>query len=194
MQVWTREIWPGGEVMGKAEYHLSRAELEEGWLALAPPSKSTGEVHCVVIRNPDGTRSQPSRATLDPKLGLVGDRWSAGSAKPTMQIAVMRTDVAHLIANGQPPALFGDNLLIQMDLSSENLPHGTAVRVGTALCVVSTEPHNACNRFAQRFGLPAMAITADKRWRDHHLRGIYLTVLEAGVVSPGDAVVVEQRP
>jgi len=194
MREWTGQNWPGGDLVGKAQCHLSRAELEEGWCNLPTPPRNAGEVFTVVVRCPDGTRRQPSRATLDPNQGLEGDRWAEGSADPKMQLAIMRADVAHLIANGQPPALFGDNLLVQLDLSEDNLPTGTILRIGTARCVVSAEPHNGCNRFAQRFGLAALALTADKRWRNDHLRGIYLTVITAGEVGPGDAIVVEQRP
>jgi len=111
-----------------------------------------------------------------------------------MQVSIMRADLAHIIANGQPLALFGNNLLVDMDLSSQNLPVGTTLLVGTARCVVSPEPHNACSLFSKRFGHPALVLTADKRWRDQNLRGLYLTVIEAGEVGPGDSISVVQRP
>ena len=34
---------------------------------------------------------------------------------------------------------------------------------------------------------------SDKRWRDQHLRGIYLTILQAGDVAPGDEITVMQE-
>jgi len=105
-----------------------------------------------------------------------------------MQVAIMRVDVAHLVAGGQHPATFGDNLLVDLDLGVDHVPPGTHLRVGTALCVVSEEPHNGCNQFARRFGNAALRLTADKRWRDQHLRGIYLTILKAGQVGPGDQI------
>jgi len=105
-----------------------------------------------------------------------------------MQVAIMRVDVAHLIAAGQHPALFGDNLLVDLDLSTEHVPPGTRLRVGTAECVVSEEPHNGCSQFSQRFGPAALRLTADKRWLHQRLRGIYLTILKSGDVAPGDPI------
>jgi MOSC domain-containing protein YiiM len=180
--------------VGDPQRHLTRAKLEARWMALSSPNSETGEVLSIVIRQPDGTRVQPSIGRLDPEQGLIGDRWTEGKADPSMQVAVMRADVAHIIANGQSPALFGDNLLVDMDLSRGNLPPGTVVSVGTARCVVSAEPHNGCSLFSQRFGHAALALTADKRWRDQNLRGLYLTIMEAGDVGPGDRMVILEPP
>ena len=59
------------------------------------------------------------------------------------------------IANGQPLFLFGDNLLVELDVSPANLPTGTRLQVGTALCEVTPKPHTGCGKFAARFGQDA---------------------------------------
>lgn len=45
---------------------------------------------------------------------------------------MMESQVAQLIANGQPLGLFGDQLLAELDLSRENLPVGSQLEVGGA--------------------------------------------------------------
>ena len=125
---------------------------------------------------------------------MTGDAWSRKPApKPDAQIAIMRADVASLLANGQPLDLFGDNLLVELDLSRANLPTGSRLRVGAALLEVTPEPHNGCRKFRQRFGDAALRLTADPRRREERLRGIYAKVVEPGEAAVGDAIEVLSR-
>lgn len=121
--------------------------------------------------------------------GLEGDRW-AGRENPkrASQITVMRADVARVIANGQPLSLFGDNLLVELDLSRENLPDGTRLQIGTAVCAVTPKPHNGCSKFGARFGQDALLVLACDEFSSWRLRGIHVEVLESGELSPGDRV------
>jgi MOSC domain-containing protein YiiM len=54
-----------------------------------------------------------------------------------MQLAVMQQDIADLIANGQPLTLFGDNLFLELDLSTGNLPIGSRLQAGRAILEVT---------------------------------------------------------
>ncbi len=87
----------------------------------------------------------------------------------------------------------GDNLLIDLDLSSENLPTGSRLRLGGALLEVTPKPHNGCLKFKQRFGGDALRLTAIPRYHDLHLRGIYMKVVEAGDVAVGDPIEIVAR-
>ena len=97
---------------------------------------------------------------------------------------MMNLDVAGAIANGQHPALFGDNLFTRLDLSESHLPPGTKLRVGEAILEISAKPHMPCARFRARFGAASFELTA-KRPR---LRGVYLTVIEGGAIALGDPI------
>ena len=77
----------------------------------------------------------------------------------------MRADVARLIADGQDLSLFGDNLLVELDLSVENLPAGTRLRIGTALCEVTPLPIPAAASSP-----PASVRTPPRRDRRPHFR------------------------
>jgi MOSC domain-containing protein YiiM len=88
----------------------------------------------------------------------------------------------------------GDNLHVELDLSVDNLPAGTRLRIGEALCEVTPLPHTGCAKFAARFGEDARRITDDPEFASQRLRGIHVCVLEDGYVSPGDPIEVLSRP
>jgi MOSC domain-containing protein YiiM len=105
----------------------------------------------------------------------------------------MEADVAKLIANGQPLTLFGDNLFLELDLSSDNLPPGSRLRAGSAVLEVTPKPHNGCRKFRERFGDDALHFVSRADLRPRNLRGIYLRVVEEGAAAPGDLVEVTSR-
>lgn len=149
----------------------------------------------LVSRREDAVRETPERVRLTPRGGMPGDAWARKTPeKVDAQLTVMQADVAQLMANGQALSLFGDNLLIELDLSAENLPPGTRLRAGTALLQVTPEPHNGCLKFRGRFGQDALKLTADPRHREKKLRGIHMRVIEAGEVGVADEIRVVERP
>lgn len=176
--------------LGDSSRHLPMAELESRFEALRPP-KDLGALVLIVSRRANGFRETPQRVRLSPESGVPGDAWLRRlPLNPDAQITLMRVDVARLIANGQPLTLFGDNLLVDLDLSMANLPAGTRIRVGTAVLEVTAKPHNGCRKFQQRFGRDALRLTAHRRYRELRPRGIYAKVVESGQVEMGDAVTV----
>jgi len=178
---------------GDTSLHLPFDELERRLGELAP-SKDAGKLALIVARRDDGHRETPERVVLTPEQGVPGDAWQRDCPeKVDAQITIMRSDVAQLVANGQPLTLPGDNLLADLDLSVENLPTGSRLRLGDALLEVTPEPHNGCRKFRQRFGQDALRLTADPRFREMRLRGIYVKVVQAGGVAVGDAIAVVSR-
>lgn len=177
-----------------AARRLPLAELEAGLGALVPAPVSRGRVRLLVARGRHGARSEPGRARLSVDAGLEGDRWSSSPARELdSQVTVMRHDVAGLIAAGQPLSLFGDNVLVDLDLSAENLPPGSRLRVGSCLVEVTPEPHTGCAKFAERFGRDALRLVSHRQWRGLNLRGIHWRVIEGGEVAVGDTVEVIER-
>ncbi|HTE20993.1 MAG TPA: MOSC domain-containing protein [Armatimonadota bacterium] len=175
--------------------HLPYDLLETRLRKLPAPPRDEGTVALVVARPAVDERLTPQRCRLTPEGGVDGDRWALRpNPNPAAQITVMRADVARLIGNGQPLALFGDNLQVELDLSRANLPTGTRLQIGTALCEVTPQPHTGCGKFAARFGADARAVTNAAPFLDWRLRGIYIRVIEAGEVGPGDAIRVLSRP
>ena len=105
------------------------------------------------------------RADLSPDNGLIGDRWRAtswlkrsdGSPDPAVQITLMNSRCIKLIAGDESYwPLAGDNLFVDFDLSAENLPVGTRLRIGECLLEISEPPHTGYAKFNRRFGAAAL--------------------------------------
>lgn len=179
---------------GDRRLHLTRAALETGLAALPPAPAERGTVELLVARGSSGERELPRAARLTQAGGMPGDRWASdGRYGPSHQLATTRADFARLIANGQPLELHGDNLYLNLDLSFENLPAGSLLRVGEALLAVTPQAHNGCKKWVQRFGLDAMQLNLAPDYRHLRLRGLYLQVVEEGTARVGDSVVVLSR-
>jgi MOSC domain-containing protein YiiM len=174
--------------------HRSLPELEQGLGALGDAPRNAGHVALIVRRPEPNRRETPERATLSPEAGLEGDGWSSLPPRdPEAQITLIRRDVAELIAAGQPLPLFGDNLVVDLDLSDANLPAGSRLRVGEALVEVTPLPHDGCRKFAERFGLDALRFVQAKPTRDRNLRGIHVRVVEGGALERGAPISVVSR-
>jgi len=178
---------------GDSRRHLDRQALEAGIAVLHAP-RDEGSVELLVARGPAGERQLATEVLLTAQGGMPGDRWASQSKYgPEFQLATARADYARLIANGQPLELHGDNLYLQLDLSSENLPIHSLLRAGDALLQVTPVAHNGCKKWVQRFGLCPMQLNLDPAYRHLHLRGIYLRVVSDGRVRVGDRIQVVQR-
>lgn len=183
------------DTRGDATRHLSTAELEARLRALPPARTDTGRLALIVRRPTKDAREVLPRARLSPEAGLPGDNWSHKPAPdPTAQLTIMQTSVAELIANGQSLALFGDNLFVDLELSTANLPIGSRLRVGGAVVEVTPMPHDGCSKFNARFGNDALRFVNAKPTRHLNLRGIYWRVVEAGEIEVGSPVQVLSRP
>lgn len=175
--------------------HLSRESIEAALRDLPLPPADVGRVELLVARPESDARELPDCARLSPEGGLEGDRWSRRpSPNPHNQVTLIWSGYAHLVANGSPVELCGDNLIVDLDLSEDNLPPGARLRVGRALCEVTPLPHTGCGKFERRFGRPAREVTAAPEHAARRLRGIHVRVIEAGEVRRGDRIAVLSRP
>jgi MOSC domain-containing protein YiiM len=182
------------ESQGDAATFLTLPVLEARLAALPAAPRTGGRVVSLVSRQDGGRRVLLDRATMTPEAGIPGDRWGRGSRpNPEAQLTVMQRDVAELIANGQPLELFGDNVVLDLDLSNENLPTGSRLRAGGVTLEVTALPHNGCKKFRARFGPDALRLVSDQAIRHRNLRGVYMKVVESGEIAPGDTVTVISR-
>jgi MOSC domain-containing protein YiiM len=134
---------------------------------------------------------------LDLVEGLVGDTWKVrgssrtldGAAHPDMQLNIMNARVVALLAREKDRwPLAGDQLFIDMDVSSENLPPGTRLALGSAVIEVTDQPHTGCKKFEARFGLDALKFVNSPLGRQLRLRGLNAKVTQPGVIRVGDSV------
>jgi hypothetical protein len=85
-------------------------------------------------------------------------------------------------------ALAGDNLVVDLDLGSENLPAGQRLYIGDAVLEITDAPHTGCAKFVARFGPDATRFINAAERRALRLRGRYARIVQAGTVRVGDKV------
>ena len=128
---------------------------------------------------------------------MHGDNWARGCwmslpdgrPHPDVQVTLMNARALALIAQEEARwPLAGDNLIVDLDLSADNLPPGTRLAIGSTMLEITEVPHKGCKKFAARFGVDATRFVNSREGLRLHLRGIYARIVERGVVAVGDPV------
>ena len=174
-----------------AVQHLTTAELEAGLAEVRRSPADAGVVELVVARPEVGVRDVLEEGTLDLEKGLVGDNWGVRheTAEYDRQLNVINARLSRLVAiEPERRPLAGDQLHVDLDLSTGNLPPGTRLALGSAVIEVSETPHTGCSKFVERFGRDAMRFVNSPLGRELRLRGMCARVVVAGTVRPGDPI------
>jgi hypothetical protein len=177
--------------------HFDLETLEAGLGEVRSSPKDAGRVELICRRPETEQREVIDEALLDQERGLVGDNWmtrgskstSDGSANPLMQLTLMNVRSASLIA-GAPERrqLAGDQFFVDFDLSVDNLPPGSRLKLGEATIEITEIPHRGCGKFLSRFGVDALKFVNSEVGRELNLRGVNARIVEGGVVRAGDAI------
>ena len=156
-----------------------------------------GRLELIIVRPAEGERVLPESVRVSPEQGVEGDKWrhSRGhdtpddGPDPRTQVTLMNARILRLISGeeGRMP-LAGDNLIVDLDLSDENIAPGQRLSVGEAVLEVTEVPHNGCGAFLDRYGKDAVKFVNSPEGKRLHLRGLHAKVITAGVVSVGDEV------
>ena len=177
--------------------HLDLATLEAGLDNVRRAPRDSGRVELICRRPETEQREVMAEVQLDEHDGLVGDNWSTrgskstddGSANPKMQLTLMNARSAALIA-GAPERrqLSGDQLFVDFDLSVENLPPGSQLRIGEATVEITEIPHRGCGKFSSRFGVDTLKFVNSAIGRELNLRGVNARIVAGGIVRTGDEI------
>lgn len=176
--------------------NLTRAELDAGTDHVLASPADVGTVEMIVRRPEVDGREVLDEGELIVGEGLAGDNYLArgnehtpdGTAHPEAQLNVMNSRAIDLVAGGDPDRwpLAGDQFFVDLDLTVDNLPAGSRLRIGSALIEVTPKPHNGCRKFSARFGVDAVRwVNADTGQRR---RGLNAIVVEPGTVRVGDTI------
>ena len=175
--------------------HATFSELEAGLDHVRQSPASDGTIELIVRRPAEDEREIVTEATLDPVEGLVGDTWHQrgsshtpdGAADPERQLTLMNIRAATLFARRDDRRpLAGDQLFVDLDLSTDNLPAGTRLAIGTATVEITEPPHTGCSKFSARFGPEALRFVNAPTGRALRLRGVNAKVVVGGIVRVGD--------
>ena len=176
---------------------LSVAELNAGMDHIRQSPKDNGTLMMIVRRPNVDEREALEEGELNTVEGLAGDTWKAresghtsdASVDTDTQITVMNARTIALLAEDKERwSLAGDQLYIDINLSTDNLPPGTRLLIGSAVIEVSAVPHTGCKKFSSRFGVEAMKFVNSPDGKQLHLRGINAKVIQAGTIRVGDVV------
>ncbi len=169
--------------------YLTTAELEANLSKITDSPKDEGVLEMIVRRPKRKEREMLETGELDVKKGLVGDLWRVKNGNFNTQLTLMNSCLVALLAQSKDRwELAGDQLYVDLDLTDENLPHGTRLEVGEAIIEVTPTPHNGCRKFVERFGMDAMKFVNSPVGKQFHLRGIYAKVVQSGTIRQGDIV------
>ncbi|MDE0613493.1 MAG: MOSC domain-containing protein [bacterium] len=178
-------------------HHRTAEELEASLSNIRQAPADNGTLELIVRRPAVDEREVLDFGTLSLEEGLVGDTWNQrGSSKspdggPLLdaQLNIMNARAAAAVAGPiNRWALAGDQLYIDLDISTETLPPGTRLALGEAVIEVTAEPHTGCGKFSSRFGLDALRFVNSPTGRALNLRGINARVIHPGPIHTGDQV------
>jgi len=178
--------------------HAFADELAAGLDAIRAAPAEAGTVDMIVRRPAENGREVIEEGQLTVEDGLAGDDWRArgsrsmpdGAADPDRQLTVMGSRAVDLLAGGDRGAwaLAGDQLYVDLDIGTANLPAGTRLAVGGAVIEVTEPAHTGCAKFGTRFGSEALRFVNSPDGRALRLRGLNARVVSPGTVRRGDAI------
>ncbi len=171
--------------------HRTTAELDAGLPEILAAPRDVGTLALIVRRPAEREREILEAGQLERDIGLVGDRWSIPvpdkAMDPDKQLTLMSARVITLLG-GENWAPAGDQLFVDLDLSEANLPIGTRLAIGAVVLEVTPAPHTGCKKFAERYGVDAVAWTKAPAHAHLRLRGLYTRVITPGTVRRGDSI------
>lgn len=156
--------------------------------------EDAGPIEMIVRRPAENQREVVETAELTTDRGLVGDSWidrvdEDGEPYMASQLTIMNARVADAVAGNRDRwPLAGDQIYVDLDISHENLPAGSRIRVGDAVVEISDVPHTGCAKFSSRFGKEALRFANVGAGRENRFRGVNAFVVTDGMVNVGDKV------
>ena len=176
---------------------LTTEQIILGFPQVTESPADGGRLELIVVRPSDGERVLPESVRVSPESGVEGDKWvnskghdmPDGQPDPRVQVTLMNARLLRLISGGEERMpLAGDNLVVDLDLSDDNMPPGQRLSVGEAVLEVTEVPHNGCGTFLERYGRDAVKFINSPEGKRLHLRGVHAKVITAGTVRVGDDV------
>ena len=174
---------------------VTTEQLEQGLQAVLESPRGEGTLEAIFLRLPGIGRRAPREARLSPSEGVDGDRWKAADGDPDTQVTLMNARILDLISGGDRErwSEAGDQLIVDMDLSLENLAPGQRLGIGDAVLEVATKPHTGCGRFSSRYGAAAARFIGAPERAGLRLRALHLKCRNDPYIGSGLRFLVQAR-
>ncbi len=177
---------------------LTTDQLTSGLADVVASPTDQGKLEFIVVRPRAGEREFRRQVYISPEGGVEGDRWlnscsrrlPDGRPDPRVQISLMNVRLLSLISGSaeQRMCLAGDNLIVDLNLSDDNVCPGQRLSVGEAIVEITDVAHNGCGKFLNRYGRDAVKLINSAEGKRLHLRGVFAQVIRSGMVSVGDRI------
>ena len=173
-------------------------ELEKALPDVMAAPRSDAPVSMLLYRRKYNDRVFSDRLTLTRAQGVVGDfemttPWLTledGTPDPRIQVSLLPQRVLDLCwRDRETRAHPGDQIIADLNMSLENLPTGSLLRVGTAVLRVSDLWNDGCVKWKVRCGKAAYDWVRAPAHEALRLRGIFCAVEADGEVAVGDRIV-----
>lgn len=175
--------------------HVTMAECVAALDHIKAAPKNSATIEQLCFRPDYAMREFPETLELTVEGGIKGERWSHspwlkladGSPDPRIQVSILSKRVMDLCwrdRDGTPHP--GDPIVVDMDLSVENMPVGTRLKTGTAVIEVSDKFNTACAKWQQRNGDESLRWINMAEHRPYRLRGVLCRIVQDGVVRVSD--------
>ena len=149
---------------------------------------------------PNNERQSLADAQLTPEGGIDGDRWvhdsyygpTDGRSDPRCQVSLMNARFLRQIAGAEDAmCLAGDNLIVDLDLSEENLPAGSRLAIGDDgdRRNQRASPTRAARNFSKRYGERRPRVHEQRaRQRSSISAAATRSIVTGGTIAVGDSV------
>lgn len=159
--------------------------------------KDMAEIDILCVRPALGERIYPDSIEVDTKKGVIGDRWSKinwvlkddGTPDERNQISILPKRIYEGICLASPGQFYpGDTIIADIDASFENFPIGQKIQIGETVLEVSDVPNYGCEKWRDRYGMPAWKFIAHKDYQHLRLRGFLCQVVQSGTIHKSDKI------
>ena len=175
---------------------LSKAQLDEALPYIMNAPKDNASILHLCYRPDYGERCFTDELQLSCEQGVIGDRWlkeaNAGSqysGDKRVQVCILPKRILELVwraDDGEDAIYPGDTIIVDMDLSHENMPIGSQFKIGKAVLEVSDIYNGGCKKWIARYGATSTHWFNRTDNRTKRLRGMLCQIVSDGVIKKGD--------
>jgi len=177
--------------------YVTREELDRALPDVPVASKNGTKVEMMCSRPDRIQREFPEVLKFTVDGGIEGDyemdkpwlKLPDGSPDPRIQVSIISRRMLDLVRLDRENTTHpGDAIATDLDMTHENLPVGSRLKVGTAVVEISDVWNDGCAKWKVRMDRPANDWISAPEHESLRLRGIYCRIVGDGEVWLNDTI------